>query len=255
MSEYMEKHAVSKMIGSPPGYIGHDDGGQLTEKIRRRPYSVILFDEIEKAHPDAFNILLQVMEEGKLTDGQGRIVDFRNTIIIMTSNVGAKAIKNQGSLGFGKKTSETTFLEIKKRLKEETEREFRPEFLNRIDEIVVFHPLTEEDIMKIIVLEVNSVANRIKDKEISLVLSMEAKEFLMKHGYDQNYGARPMRRAVQVHIENPLSDYVLAGTIVNRCNINIERLPPEERKDNERLVFKISKNKKRSSGIRNAPVS
>ena len=247
MSEYMEKHSVSRMIGAPPGYVGYEEGGQLTEMVRQRPYSVVLFDEIEKAHSDAFNILLQVMEDGKLTDGQGRVVDFRNTIIIMTSNVGAMAIKNQGSMGFAKKTSESTYLEIKKRLKEETEREFKPEFLNRLDEIVVFKPLVKEDIVRIIGLEIQSVAKRMAEKNIKLVLSEGAGDFLMERGFNPEYGARPMRRAIQLNIENPLSERVLAGDVVNDCVITINRLLPEQRGDDEKLAFDIAVPKKKAT--------
>jgi ATP-dependent Clp protease ATP-binding subunit ClpC len=254
MSEYMEKHAVSRMIGSPPGYVGHEEGGQLTEMVRQKPYSVVLFDEIEKAHSDAFSILLQVMEEGKLTDGQGRTIDFRNTIIIMTSNVGAMAIKNQGSMGFSKKTSETTYAEIKRRLKEETEREFKPEFLNRLDEIVVFKPLVKEDIQKIIDLEIQSVAKRLVDKNIKLVLSDEACDFLMERGFNPEYGARPMRRSIQLHIENALSEKVLSGDVVNDCIININRAPLEQRGEEEKLVFEVVLPKKKSVTKRKAQV-
>jgi len=254
MSEYMEKHAVSRMIGAPPGYVGYEEGGQLTEMVRQKPYSVVLFDEIEKAHSDAFNILLQIMEDGKLTDGQGKTIDFRNTIIIMTSNVGAMAIKNQNSMGFSKRSSETTYVEIKRRLKEETEREFKPEFLNRLDEIVVFKPLVKEDIQKIIELEVRSVAKRIADKNIKLVLSDEACEFLMERGFNPEYGARPMRRCIQLHIENSLSEKVLSGDVVNDCTININRAPAEHRGEEEKLLFEVTLPKKKAVTKRKAQV-
>lgn len=221
MSEYMEKHSVSKLIGSPPGYVGYEEGGQLTEKVRRRPYRIVLFDEIEKAHYDAFNLLLQIMEDGHLTDGIGRRVDFRNTVIIMTSNVGAKSIRNQGTMGFGKKTDEASYDDMKRKLKEEMDREFRPEFINRLDEVVVFRSLVKEDIVRIIDLELGYLKQRLKDKNVNLLMSEEAKDFLLEKGFNPEFGARPMRRAIQAHIENPLSDKVLRGEIPDNSTIQI----------------------------------
>jgi len=219
MSEYMEKHAVSRLVGAPPGYVGYEEGGQLTEKIRRRPYSVVLLDEIEKAHPDIFNILLQIMEEGRLTDSYGRHVDFRNTILIMTSNVGAKVIKNSGSMGFGKKSEEANFGELKRKLKEEMDKEFRPEFIGRLDEVIVFRPLGREDITRILDLEAATVSRRLYDKEIQLVLSQEAHDFLLEKGYNPDSGARPMRRAVEHYIEDPISEEILSQRIKPKTKV------------------------------------
>jgi ATP-dependent Clp protease ATP-binding subunit ClpC len=239
MSEYMEKHAVSRIIGAPPGYVGYEEGGQLTERVRKHPYSVVLIDEVEKAHPEVFNIFLQLMEEGKLTDGHGRKVDFRNVILIMTSNVGAMSINNNGSLGFGKRSEEKTHQDMSKKLHEEMEREFRPEFLNRLDEIVIFKSLNREEIFEVIALEMRSVSERLKEKNIVLEMTQEAKEFLMEKGYDPKYGARPMRRAIQTCIENPLSMKILLGLIPNNCKIMVQRPAKEEIQDgqSEVLIF------------------
>ena len=193
MSEYMEKHNISRLIGAPPGYIGFEEGGQLTEKIRRRPYAVVLLDEIEKAHPDVFNILLQIMEDGKLTDSFGRHIDFRNVVIIMTSNIGADVIKNQASLGFKKVTDEHTYEAMKEQLKKEVEKHFRPEFLNRIDNIIVFKPLNKDDLKKIIEIELKSVKKRLDNYNISITLTDEVLDFLIEKGYNQNFGARPLQ--------------------------------------------------------------
>src|SRR5207253_2876688 len=212
MSEYMEKHNVSRLVGAPPGYVGFEEGGQLTERVRRRPYAVILFDEIEKAHPDAFNMLLQIMEEGHLTDSYGRKVDFKNTIVIMTSNIGAEVIKNQSGLGFQKTAPEVTFAKMREELMREVEKAFRPEFLNRLDEVIVFHPLTRDDLRKIITIEVRSVAERLVQRRVTLVLSDPAKEFLIEQGFNPEFGARPLRRAVQRLLEDPLSEEVLRGS-------------------------------------------
>lgn len=213
MSEYMEKHTVSRLVGAPPGYVGYEEAGQLTEAVRRRPYSVVLFDEIEKAHPDVFNILLQVLEDGRLTDAKGRTVDFRNTVIIMTSNVGATTIKRE-SLGFkagAGKVAADSYEEMKKRIMEELRRTFRPEFLNRIDEIIVFHALSVEDIKKIVDLMLEQLNKRLKDNNIQVEVTEEAKEILVKEGFDEAYGARPLRRAIQTLIEDPLADEMLQG--------------------------------------------
>ena len=213
MSEFMEKHAVSRLVGAPPGYVGYEDGGFLTEKVRRRPYSIVLFDEIEKAHSDIFNLLLQIMEEGKLTDSFGRSVDFRNTIIIMTSNVGAQLIKNQGTIGFQQESSERNYEDIKRTLEKEVEKEFRPEFINRLDETIVFRPLTRDDLEKIVHLEVGNVADRLVTHGLELDLTREALEFLMEKGYNPDFGARPLRRAVERQLEDPLSEAILRGTL------------------------------------------
>jgi ATP-dependent Clp protease ATP-binding subunit ClpC len=239
MSEYMEKHTVSKLIGAPPGYVGYDDAGQLTEKIRRKPYSIVLLDEIEKAHPDVFNILLQVLEDGRLTDGQGRTVDFRNTILIMTSNIGSDKIKNPTGLGFAKKDDATSFEHLKAKLKEAIEQEFRPEFINRLDDIVFFRPLTKDDIFHIVSLEVDLVGKRAKEKSISIVLSAEAREFLFDKGYDPSLGARPMRRAVERHVENPLSEAILKGEVSAGDEVELA-----VNEDKSKIVFKIGKPQK-----------
>jgi ATP-dependent Clp protease ATP-binding subunit ClpC len=213
MSEYMEKHSVARIIGSPPGYVGYEEGGQLTEKIRRKPYSVILFDEIEKAHPDVFNVLLQIMEDGRLTDGKGRMVDFKNAILIMTSNVGAQTIRSQ-SIGFGSTHRDNmTFEKMKENLLEELKKTFRPEFLNRVDDVIVFHALSEEHTRKIVDLMLESVAKRLIDREIYLSVLPEARDFLAEKGFDPIYGARPLRRAIQQMIEDNLSEEILAGRI------------------------------------------
>ncbi len=234
MSEYMEKHAVSRLVGAPPGYVGYEEGGQLTEKIRRRPYSVVLLDEIEKAHPEIFNILLQIMEDGKLTDSYGRHVDFRNTILIMTSNVGAKLIKDSGSIGFGRRSEEANYVDLKRKLLQKMEEEFRPEFIARLDDVIVFHHLTKDDISKIVHLEVAQVAKRLKEKEIGLVLNTIGLDFLMEKGTNLDMGARPLRRAVEKYIEDPLSEEILRGNIPPK--VKVEAIPDEKR---ENLVFKI----------------
>lgn len=210
MSEYMEKHAVSRLVGAPPGYVGYDEGGQLTEAVRRRPYTVVLLDEIEKAHPEVFNILLQVLEDGRLTDSKGRTVDFRNTVIIMTSNVGARTIRKEVTLGFTAATSaEDNYNSMKDRVMDEMKKTFRPEFLNRIDEIIVFHGLNREHIKEIVTLMVNEVHKRVQEQGLSLEVTEEAKEFLAKEGFDEVFGARPLRRAILRHIEDNLSDALL----------------------------------------------
>ena len=215
MSEYMEKHSVSKMIGSPPGYVGHEDGGQLSEKVRRNPYSVILFDEIEKAHPDVFNILLQVLDDGHITDSQGRKVDFRNTVIIMTSNAGAKAIIEPKKLGFTQQEDQKAdYKRMKANVMDEVKQLFRPEFLNRIDEIIVFHPLNEDNMKKIVGLMCKEVVQRAKEQlEITLVVRDSVKKHIVETGSDKKYGARPLRRAVQSQLEDKLAEALLNGEI------------------------------------------
>ena len=213
MSEYMEKFTASRLIGSPPGYVGYEEGGQLSEAVRRRPYSVVLFDEVEKAHPDVMHLLLQILEEGKVTDSLGRKVDFRNTIIIMTSNVGADLIKRQTSLGFGAPRNEQNYELMREKILEESKRVFKPEFLNRLDDLIVFHTLEKPDLVKIVDLEVSKVITRVKNKDIHLELDQSAHEFLIEKGYDPEYGARPMRRAVERYMEDPLAEEILRGTI------------------------------------------
>jgi len=212
MSEYMEKFNVSRLIGSPPGYVGYEEGGQLTEQVRRKPYSVVLFDEIEKAHPDVWNMLLQILEEGKLTDNVGRVVNFRNTIILMTSNVGSDTIKKQSSLGFSPITDESSYEKMREKILEEAKKTFRPEFLNRLDDIVVFRSLTKPDLIQILDLEISKVVERLKAKNITLQLDEKAKDFLVARGYDPQYGARPMRRAVERSLEDPLAEEILKGS-------------------------------------------
>jgi ATP-dependent Clp protease ATP-binding subunit ClpC len=212
MSEYMEKFNVSRLIGSPPGYVGYEEGGQLTEQVRRKPYSVVLFDEIEKAHPDVWNLLLQILEEGKLTDNVGRVVNFRNTIILMTSNVGSETIKKQATMGFAVGGSETDNYErMRERILDESKKVFRPEFLNRLDDVIVFHSLTKPDLITILDLEINKVVGRLKGKNLRLELDEKAKDFLVERGYDPQYGARPMRRAVERYLEDPLAEEILRG--------------------------------------------
>jgi ATP-dependent Clp protease ATP-binding subunit ClpC len=213
MSEYMEKFNVSRLVGSPPGYVGYEEGGQLTEAVRRRPYSVVLFDEIEKAHPDVWNMLLQILEEGKLTDSVGRVVNFRNTIILMTSNVGSDTIRKQGTLGFVSASDETSYERMRDRILEEAKRTFRPEFLNRLDDVLVFRSLTKPDLIEILGLEVGKVISRLKARRIQLELDATAKEFLVEKGYDPSYGARPMRRAVERYLEDPLAEELLRGVL------------------------------------------
>jgi len=215
MSEFMERHSVSRLVGAPPGYVGYDEAGQLTETVRRRPYSIVVFDEIEKAHPDAFNMLLQIMEEGVLSDAKGHKVDFRNTIIIMTSNIGADEIMRQSKLGFTLETLETdaelAYKDMSQRLMNKLRKLFRPEFLNRVDSVVVFHALSHDDIREIVLLEIGKLRARIQDNNLGLVLSDAAQEWLASHGYDPEYGARPLKRLIQQEVETPLSDRLLNG--------------------------------------------
>ena len=221
MSEYMEKFNVSRLVGAPPGYVGYEEGGQLTEKVRRKPYSVVLLDEIEKAHPDVFNLLLQMLEEGRLTDSFGRKVDFKNTIIIMTSNIGAEMLRKQGSIGFKTQTEEVTYQSMKERLLEEVKKAFKPEFLNRVDDIIVFRSLTKEDLLHIVELEVKDVESRLKDQNIKLELSQDAKEFLMEKGFDKQFGARPLKRTIQRFLEDPLAEDIIKGEFKKGGNVKV----------------------------------
>ncbi|MFD1207062.1 ATP-dependent protease ATP-binding subunit ClpC [Sporosarcina contaminans] len=211
MSEYMEKHATSRLVGSPPGYVGYDEGGQLTEKVRRKPYSVVLLDEIEKAHPDVFNILLQVLEDGRLTDSKGRTVDFRNTVVIMTSNVGAETLKKNRYVGFNLQDGERDYDDMKKSMLDALKKAFRPEFLNRVDEMIVFHSLEKEQLREIVTLMSDELTKRLAEQDIELVLTDEAKNKIADEGYDPEYGARPLRRALQKHVEDRLSEELLKG--------------------------------------------
>jgi len=232
MSEYMEKFTASRLIGSPPGYIGYEEGGQLSEAVRRRPYSVVLFDEIEKAHPDVMHLLLQILEEGKITDSLGRKIDFRNTIIIMTSNVGAELIKKQTTLGFGAPKLDDNYDNMRGKILEETKRVFKPEFLNRLDDIIVFHTLTKPDLIKIVDLEMTKVVARIKLKDIHISLDASAQEFLIEKGYDPTYGARPMRRAVEKYLEDPMAEDILRGVIKPGDSVTASR-------EGDKLAFRV----------------
>ena len=239
MSEYMEKHNISRLIGAPPGYVGYEEGGQLTEKIRRRPYSVVLLDEIEKAHTDVFNMLLQIMEEGRLTDSFGRKIDFRNTILIMTSNLGADVIKNQAGLGFRRTNREQAYETMKKQLMEEIEKAFRPEFINRLDDVIVFRPLTKDDLRIVVDYEFAHVHERAAEKDIDLVLSAEAIDYLIEKGYSPDFGARPLKRIIEREIEDPLSEDLLRGHVRAGMRVTIVadedklKLNAEPRQDSE----------------------
>jgi ATP-dependent Clp protease ATP-binding subunit ClpC len=223
MSEYMEKHNVSRLIGAPPGYVGYEEGGQLTEQIRRRPYSVVLLDEIEKAHPDVYNMLLQIMEEGQLTDSFGRHVDFRNVILIMTSNIGADLIKNKGGFGFSKHDPDADYDKIKKTLMTEIERYFRPEFINRLDDAIVFRPLNREDLVSIVEYELGKVMQRLVERGMDFEIDGDAKEFLIDKGYNPDFGARPLRRAIEQFVEDPLSEMILRDEFTEGQRIKISR--------------------------------
>ena len=237
MSEYMEKFTSSRLIGSPPGYVGYEEGGQLSEAVRRRPYSVVLFDEIEKAHPDVMHLLLQILEEGTVTDSLGRKVDFRNTIIIMTSNVGAELIKKQTALGFGAMENESADYEgMKVKILEQSKKVFKPEFLNRLDDLIVFHMLEKKDLVKIVDLEISKVIDRLKSREISVKIDNKAKDFLIEDGYDPEYGARPMRRSVEKHLEDPLAEHLLRGDVKDGDFVGVTF----DKKENK-LKFKAQK--------------
>ncbi|MEO8373187.1 MAG: AAA family ATPase, partial [Candidatus Solibacter sp.] len=210
MSEYMEKHAVARMVGSPPGYVGHEEGGQLTEQVRRRPYSVVLFDEIEKAHPDVFNILLQILDDGRLTDGQGRTVSFKNTVIVMTSNVGTGMVE-KSTIGFSVHAKDSRGEDTKKRLLDTLRLQFRPEFLNRVDDIIVFNSLTREHLTRIVDIQLDNVGKLLKERLLNLEITPAAKDRIINEGYDPQYGARPMRRAIQRLIQDPLALKLITG--------------------------------------------
>jgi ATP-dependent Clp protease ATP-binding subunit ClpC len=232
MSEYMEKFAVSRLVGSPPGYVGYDEGGQLTEAVRRRPYAVILFDEVEKAHPDVIQILLQILEDGRLTDSLGRTVDFRNTIIIMTSNVGAQLLQRQTSMGFAAAASSFNDAEkMREKVLEEAKRIFKPEFLNRISDIIFFRPLDKKDLVKIVELEITNFAKRLAERKITLEFTPESKELLIEKGYDEKYGARPLRRAIEHYLEDPLAEALLRGEVKDGEPCIVDR-------EGDKLVFR-----------------
>jgi ATP-dependent Clp protease ATP-binding subunit ClpB len=230
MSEYMEKHAVSRLIGAPPGYVGYEEGGQLTEQVRRRPYAVVLFDEIEKAHPDVFNVLLQMMDDGRLTDGRGRTVDFRNTVIIMTSNIGSAFLQSEGL------RSEQEFDEASKQVMNALHGHFKPEFLNRVDDIIVFRPLGKEQLVKIIELRLEDVRRLLADRKISLELTDAAKDLLFTEGFDPNFGARPLKRAIQKLVQDPLALKILDGEVLHG-----DHLVVDADKKAGKMVFEVSK--------------
>jgi ATP-dependent Clp protease ATP-binding subunit ClpC len=234
MSEYMEKFSVSRLIGAPPGYVGYEDSGTLTKAVRRKPYSVILLDEIEKAHPDVFNILLQVLDEGHLTDNYGRVIDFKNTVVIMTSNVGARDITKNKTLGFTAGDTRLTFERMSEKVKEELKNVFNPEFLNRLDDVIVFHPLTREHIAQIVQILLKDVRKRLAEEELTLSLTEAAVDFLVKHGYDEAYGARPLRRAIQRWIEDPLSEKILVGEFSRGDELEVDVSP-----DGAKLDFRV----------------
>ncbi len=234
MSEYMEKFSVTRLIGAPPGYVGYEEGGQLTEKVRRRPYSVILLDEIEKAHPDVFNLLLQVLEDGRLTDSFGRNVSFKNTILIMTSNLGTNIFKNKAIIGFQEQKDDLSFPVLKDKIIEKVKKTFRPEFLNRIDEIIIFHPLTKEHLFKIVEIELDEVKNRLKEHNIEIALTNEAKKFLIEKGTNPEFGARPLRRTISRYLEDPLSEEILKDKFPPNSVIIVER-------KGEQLTFRLQK--------------
>jgi ATP-dependent Clp protease ATP-binding subunit ClpC len=234
MSEYMEKFSVSRLIGAPPGYVGYEDSGTLTKAVRRKPYSVVLLDEIEKAHPDVFNILLQVLDEGHLTDNYGRVIDFKNTVVIMTSNVGARDISKGRTMGFATPDGRNSFERIAEKVKEEMQHVFNPEFLNRLDDVIVFHPLSEEHIGQIVAILLKEVQKRLGDEELTLKLTDAANKFLVNHGYDEKFGARPLKRAIQRYIEDPLSEKILLAEFAKGDEIEVDVSA-----DNEKLEFRV----------------
>jgi len=222
MSEFMEKHSVSKLIGSPPGYVGYEEGGQLTERVKRSPYSIILLDEIEKAHPDVYNILLQVFEDGQLTDGLGNTVDFKNTIIIMTSNLGARHLERKSSIGFSAQTTDEIPGKVEEMVMSEVKRAFNPEFLNRLDETILFNPLNDADLVKIIELLVEQINTNLSEKELRIKLHVDASKYILeKTCGDRSYGARPLRRALQKYIEDPLSDALIQGGLPQPAELEV----------------------------------
>ena len=243
MSEYMEKHSVSRLVGSPPGYIGFDEGGQLTEAVRRKPYCVLLLDEIEKAHPDVFNILLQILEDGRLTDSQGRTVDFRHAIVIMTSNIGASEIARNTPLGFAVSDDETgiTYDDMKNRIMGELKKVFRPEFLNRIDDVIVFHKLQKDEIKQIVDLLLRRIRESMAERGLQLELTDEAKDLLVDKGWDPAMGARPLRRAIQRYIEDPLADFVLRAELTAGATVMVEKAPEEDDREVSLTVVEPTK--------------
>ncbi|MEE2820014.1 MAG: ATP-dependent Clp protease ATP-binding subunit [Planctomycetota bacterium] len=250
MSEYMEKHTVSRLVGAPPGYVGYEEGGQLTEKVRRKPYAVVLFDEVEKAHGDVFNMLLQIMEEGRLTDSFGRHVDFRNTVVILTSNIGADLIKGGQSFGFGKREEVADYDKLKKQLLSETEKYFRPEFINRLDDVIVFRPLTKDDLYSIIDIELAKIVSRLKAKGMTMALDQVAKDFLIEKGYNPDFGARPLRRALGTYIEDPLAESLLSGNYNEGDHLSVTH-----KEGDEHLFFTPTSEDKQETEPESASVS
>ena len=243
MSEYMEKHSVAKMTGSPPGYVGHEEGGQITEIIRRKPYSVVLFDEIEKAHPDVFNMLLQILEDGRLTDSKGRVVNFKNTIIIMTSNVGSEDIlrlSERGTLGFGAEEEDDLEKRMEDRVREGLKEEFKPEFLNRLDEVIIFHPLSKENIKEIVELQLARVVERLAKKKITVTCSDAVKDVLAERGYDVTFGARPLKRLIQTEILDPLAMEIVKGNVTSGDTVKIDA-------ENEKIKLGVAAVMKKTS--------
>jgi ATP-dependent Clp protease ATP-binding subunit ClpC len=234
MSEYMEKFSVSRLIGAPPGYVGYEDSGALTKAVRHKPYSVVLFDEIEKAHPDVFNILLQILDDGRITDNYGRVIDFKNTILIMTSNVGARDIVKGGGVGFHQVDGQATYEDMAERVKDEIQRVFNPEFLNRLDDVIVFHPLNKDHIREIVEVLMRDVRARLEEESFKLQLTDPAVEFLVEHGFDATYGARPLRRAIQRYLEDPLSEKILMAELAPGDTIEVDVA-----EDGEHLVFRV----------------
>jgi ATP-dependent Clp protease ATP-binding subunit ClpC len=235
MSEYREQHTVSRLFGAPPGYVGYEEGGQLTEAVRRRPYRVILFDEIEKAHPEVWNALLQILDDGRLTDGQGNIVDFRNTVLIMTSNLGTEYVRKGGTLGFLQPKASSEEREQHDKIEKALKGAFRPEFLNRIDEIIMFSPLTIEQMEEIVVLQMKEVQDRLNEYNITVQLTDAARKWLAKEGYDSAFGARPLRRAIQKYVESPLSVELLGGKFKDGATVNVD-----VDAENNKIVFQTS---------------
>jgi ATP-dependent Clp protease ATP-binding subunit ClpC len=235
MSEYMEKFSVSRFVGAPPGYVGYEEGGQLTEKVRRKPYSIVLLDEIEKAHPDVFNILLQVFDDGILTDGLGRKVDFKNTIIIMTSNIGTRDIKAGGKIGFSADTANADYDHFKATIEDSVRRLFNPEFINRIDDFIIFHKLESKHIYGIIDIQLQNLKNRLQVNNMSLDLSPNAKDFLVQKGFDEKFGARPLRRALQKYVEDELAEQILLGKLTNGAKV-FGKFDSEQQK----IIFEFS---------------
>ncbi|MCJ7734846.1 MAG: AAA family ATPase, partial [Anaerolineales bacterium] len=243
MSEFMERHSVSRLVGAPPGYIGYDDAGQLTEAIRRKPYSIVVFDEIEKAHPEAHNMLLQIMEEGHITDARGRKIDFRNAMIIMTSNIGAELIQSNTSIGFDltrdeEQTRKRDYDEMRRKLLKSLKSTFRPEFINRVDSVVVFQSLSKENIRAIVDLELDKVRQRLVEKNLELAITPEGADLLVKLGYNPEMGARPLRRVIQEKIENQLSDAVLSGRFTAGDVVLVDASPGEDEKEDEIILIK-----------------